>query len=473
MVDENSVFCPYCGVRMDGKVCCYACGSAVDKDAAFCPSCGAGLNKNNLAAATSARIEGQGVLGGQYYGKVERKVRSGESLYCRVERYITPSVLLLGILISFILSFFVGITAEISTINGSITETENFIYFLKDNFNQISQLLSSPETAELRAKTPIAFSMYFPAIIAAIGIGGNILASFICLLIGSIKLGLGFKSGKKVNLFPLAGICMGTLVLAAGFAGEYLIDVSTLGNINNSISSGEILYTYSSGTVVAFVIFGLLIIGAIVLNAISEGKDAVSMKNLSKIICGSLSVILCIVIFAVANVNYIKITFEEGKFYGTSNIFMLVTCGLILEMPAGTDLTGIAVGSIMSNIAVIALLASVAVFIMFLIYKSGAKTDGKLSWLISGICILIFAVIYLVGAIMVKNNYFTLSQSGGVIGVGAPGPIVSLVMSVIILVAVVTNMIISVIADRKRAPAYDSGSDETPRINKFSNPIFF
>ena len=34
-----------------------------------------------------------------------------------------------------------------------------------------------------------------------------------------------------------------------------------------------------------------------------------------------------------------------------------------------------------------------------------------------------------------------------------------MVMSVIILVAVVTNMIISVIADRKRAPAYDSGTD--------------
>ena len=98
-IPEDGMFCPHCGARTDGKKTCAHCGRLIDDDSVFCAYCGERTESGEkIVSEESCAID---VTAAE---KTVPEKKNG--VFNSVERVLSSALLLGGMLVLFICSFF-------------------------------------------------------------------------------------------------------------------------------------------------------------------------------------------------------------------------------------------------------------------------------------------------------------------------------------------------------------------------------
>ncbi len=165
---DEAVFCRQCGARMDGKIICPNCSAENVADSNFCIICG-----QNLSQPTTTVPTPENVIPVAENKRVETTIGWKSTVST-----LSGIFAMLGLLLSVIFTFFIGIkvsgsTGILDSIPGAKFPNQiDIFYYFGDAYNALKSIeIAMPDFTET--------SLYFPVIFATIVFSALLLAIFI------------------------------------------------------------------------------------------------------------------------------------------------------------------------------------------------------------------------------------------------------------------------------------------------------
>ena len=121
-VQEDFIFCPYCGNRLDGKKVCPGCGSEILCEFRYCPVCGADTVETESETVRLKPLSGASKSAGENSGAKKVK-KPSESVKKRLwaSSLVTKVLFLTVSAVIFICSFFSVVTFDMTDLFGEST----------------------------------------------------------------------------------------------------------------------------------------------------------------------------------------------------------------------------------------------------------------------------------------------------------------------------------------------------------------
>ena len=308
-IADDSLFCAECGVRLDECVVCKNCGAVNEKQEQNCVKCGVRLDGKEYCVKCGALVDGvycekcgkkrEGIASPVKVVAVQnlqleqaKPKATFASGFRKVEKILTPVLLLLSLLILFCCSFGVGVSVDTSSAafaaeSGFVNKSGGILYFFVQSFMDTKALISAYAT-DVNYQA-VLMGMQTPNVISLIAIIINLIVVIACFISAAIKTGIAFKNGEKpkiyrqtITAFVVFFVCA-TIVKDANNA---YIECFT----NNYYSCEYFYVSMSVGSVLGIIFSIGPILLSFVLTQISLGKQFKSYDNLSRLIPSAIAV---------------------------------------------------------------------------------------------------------------------------------------------------------------------------------------
>ncbi len=438
-IPEGGVFCPKCGKRADGKILCVKCSNYYEGD--FCPFCGNRTDGKKACSNCGQYFDGEFC---PYCGK-EKTVKSNKSSskktsseFVQVERLLSPSILLVSMLVLFICSFFIGLVGTVGSGNNSADLNATTFYFFGDAYSElklIKDIINEVPSNQVyyTGMSYLIFTGYLPIIICTVAVALNIIISFICLIYSVIKFGINFNKGENISLVKPMSWSLFSLFIAVFFplATFYSETLSTSVNMSVSLSAGSIVA----------IVFGLVgMISVAVLKNILLGKKLFFVQNLSKIIMSIISIALIITVVSLVCTSFVEIISTSSTLVSSLSSFFIAILG---ANPSNTVLTDtrlayVIVCTIMLYLIVICGAIMFKKLVCSSCLEKGEKIEAHNFTLVLSILITVFVIVYFVFSLIFIGDLRSLLDDNIAIG----RLIVFLIMSILLCIVSVIYKII-------------------------------
>ncbi|MBQ8196949.1 MAG: zinc ribbon domain-containing protein [Clostridia bacterium] len=301
VVEEGALFCCMCGERLDGKKNCVKCNELIPANAKFCSFCGSSQEpiKEEVATATVTKEQApaEKVASDSIASAISYNVQNGQApllnqgLVSVLSKWANPVLILGGLLVLFICSFFIGAHAKASVSGISANTGINTFYFFGEYYSMATDYAGYAKIAP---------------IICTVVLSLNLLVSFLTFVLGVAKIVVAALNKKTADLTVLFPISFGTFILAS-FAVLSYISMSVSSSIvsaSTNASAGII-----AGLVVALTLFCL----AIVIKVKNVKIEDITLKGLLKVIIRLTGVIMVFVLLFMLGKLFVSIKTEDAK----------------------------------------------------------------------------------------------------------------------------------------------------------------
>ncbi len=418
----EGIFCPYCGTRTDGKIECANCHKVFE--GIYCPYCGTPAKEDNKTATQTPNKP-----------KTNKKFFDG---YLKVERFLSPALLLGALFILFVCSFFIGVTT-ISVYLGQTTTQEygNIFPFFCDFYKELADTsnLLKQSTTNITPEQ-IDFSLYAPTILCTIALSVNLLASFVCLVLGCVKFYKFVKYGESISINKYISFSLSTFFIAVATMYAYSSYFFSAGS--GTTLSFTIL---SPGSIAGIVCSSVFVLIGIALKQVSFGKKALQANNLFKLISHSLFVALIIAIVSVSNNFFLSATAQSSSGsteHGQGSLFFALTRFVFMDSPSlsANKTYFTLVLSLISFTAILILTAAILYHTIkgfFYLNRSSSSIKLILGWTIATtICVILYFIFGLISIINLEG-VFAYNSSASSYNLSKVGVIVPFVLSILLL----------------------------------------
>ena len=303
-IPEDGMFCPHCGARTDGKKTCAHCGRLIDDDSVFCAYCG-------KRTESGEKIVSEEICAIDVTAAEKTVPEKKNGVFNSVERVLSSALLLGGMLVLFICSFFIGARL---LIEGTGTMSESGVFALGESLTALDFFSSVYKTIEsvAGAGTPVAEANTA----AIIGIAGT----FAALLAAGIKYGVNLYHGKEIKgIGTCAAIAIACFAFSASVIFSYMRMSVSFKSTQGVRYAAGIICRMSSGSVWGFALFALFGIAAFVLKCIAK-KGVVVSANLPSFILNGVALILFVVLLSVINCEALATGIEAFSNGGTDGM---------------------------------------------------------------------------------------------------------------------------------------------------------
>lgn len=245
-IPENSVFCTYCGVRLDGKKVCRNCGEVID--GMFCPKCG-------TPAQQAAQRPAAG--GHAAAAAAARRGNAGRALA------VTKQSVLYGALcVLFVFSFFVTFSAVASsgllTVRTGLNSTS--FYFLITQFGEISDFLAAgnyyPE---------MSIAAYLEAGLLAACAAAIIVVCAVYFIVGTVAFVKNTRAGKEISMSRY-------VLTPAVLTFVLIVCMKGLAGVSYGESENSVKIALGATTIVEVVLVSVALAAAAVLHIVGNAK---------------------------------------------------------------------------------------------------------------------------------------------------------------------------------------------------------
>ena len=319
-VQEGIKFCTVCGNRLDKKIECPKCHAENEETAKFCKTCGKLLVEKKCCSKCNTELTKDSLFCpncGEKYDSMPikiKKARSNEG-FTKVEKILSPSLLLFGLFFITICSLFMGYTIKgtgpmgdiIGSLIGSNDSKHNVMYFFGGVYRDLYATYGITSLSELY------FSAGIPLVILTVTFACNIILSLTMLTIGSIKYGKAMVKKEEICLgkyfaWALAGFLLSLALMLS--CGVNLEMVYVAGLEKTSI----VLKTVPNLIAVFGIIVSIFVgLSVFVLKLVVESMEDFDIKRLLGKIFASFIVVFSIVsLFSFAkNFIYSNVVLEK------------------------------------------------------------------------------------------------------------------------------------------------------------------
>lgn len=325
---DGSKFCTVCGSRVDGKIVCPNCNTENQEGSTYCMACGKLLVNKRVCFNCNTELSENSVFcpncGARYTEKAKsKKVGSGEGFY-RVEKIVTPALLLFGLFFIFICSMLMGITVKGDVVSttylfGSKNAKFNIFYFFGEAYDDLLVQCGITKLSEAY------FSELFPVILLTVVFACNIILCITMLTLGAVKFGVGVYRKQQVNLGKYFAWAFASFLFSLALLHSYGISLEVSYYYSNRASTNNVqtivnsIKTVSNAMSVSGIAVSVIVgLGAFTLNVVAESKKDFSVKGLlSKIFSLLLVVFLGIALFGFSK-NFCCISVGYGNNYSAN-----------------------------------------------------------------------------------------------------------------------------------------------------------
>lgn len=447
---DSSIFCKTCGNRIDGKKICPICNFANKEEDTFCSKCGARIDGKKFCANCGNEVEGLFCTscGQKYNAKQSRTANANDekvknlSPLARILDTVGNSILMLGVALSLIFIFFVGLANNLPEIglSGNLASNNNIFYYFGKAYEDLKLLF--PGIGKYSAS--IEISAYLPTIIltsvSALSLAGCIIFAILATVRFVKKLCFGGKASPV--LFSLLAIAF-YVICAVSFKNTNYLSISGLGmeEVTEYFSEIQLNSTTSTGLT-------LVIICALLYYTITIVDKCLSL-NASKIVAFVLSLVtnvLLIVAIILAVKTYVSMNISipeellKGSITTSFTMFatILTTINTTKEMLSAVILSGFT-----------QITSIVGVFLLLLAVSKTMSNEKSSSIIMSFACalllinmILSFVTINLYTNTLSELASFESITLGKYITIGCPLAIVSFIISLLpLIVNIVKNAV--------------------------------
>ena len=298
--DKSSKFCKACGTSLSGKMICKKCKNEISDNNMYCPNCGASCND----------------------GLVNINPKIAKTKFLVVEKTLTPALMIVGLFVLLICSFFMGINLKSVGLESSISslldiaEEGTVLSFFSDVFKAMN-------SSRISGIDELFFYLWLPTVILALVLGVNIIVGITCLTISMVKFGVGISKQKEINIsscfiWAFACFVLSLGVLCSSGANSKVYQLSDFVKVKTALNAPALL-----GLITSI----LVILSGFVLRLIAEyitHRD--TRKLLSKILAGILVFSALITLFSFAK-NCINFTAESKN--GNTLVDLEIKCGAL------------------------------------------------------------------------------------------------------------------------------------------------
>ncbi len=421
---EGGIFCANCGARADGKKECIKCKKLIDEKAVYCTFCGSRVDGKTVCKNCGKEMVGTfcafcGTSSKKSMRSLDKTVgaynTNSKQTYEKVERFLSPALLLGALLVLFICSFFIGYTHPYYDrytdlyINKSYTS----IYFFKDAYTIANaDILASQGDLSANNLRIYSFIAKLPLVFYTIFIAITMLYTCFSLVYGIIKYAKALNNNKRCDISKITTSAFAVFLFTAIFI-----------LVNNYISVPEndstLNIKMSAGSLAGIIIGLILIICSLLLKLIKNGKSLFNKINVIKLIFGSI-----IIVFSLALVfllkKYLRITSAYSSVEVMDSSFNLVFNFLAIflfnyheNINNNTYNSLLVTGTISFFVQMILL-----IFLAMLIWKAFAElfscNETSRLVLLSGVFSLVFTIMHFVLSIINKNILQELFVQEGV-----------------------------------------------------------
>lgn len=457
-IADESVYCMFCGERADGKIVCGRCGKAVDGNAVYCPYCGKRLDGKTVCPDCGEVLDGESVYclrcGRKLAGGGERnaKTRSAKTRFNKVERVLSPALLLGALITLFICSFFVGVTITMGSGTSVLSESATAFYFFGDAYSELSSLLGSE--LGVVSDTGLSAGLYLPTVICTVFAAAGIIVSSVTLVIGAVKFGTSLYNKREIKgLETLTAISLGGFLLP-------VVAILSFGSASASLSVSStgisVKVTPNAGALTGLIISALLLVGTVTLKCVAQGKNAFRGSGIASLVCGAAAIIMIAAALSVLGKNFLSaksvssasstgsIDRAKASFSASSFLFFATV------IYAGTD-SAIEQAGMMFTRAVISYVAFVLLAVLLIATLSLAVRCllGGKRYKIARLALFsssaVFSLIYLVLAVITRGGliaYANMIDTSTTVKIGVGGCVAVLVLSVLATAAVVIEVVL-------------------------------
>lgn len=432
---DDSVFCKYCGSRLDEKIVCPSCGVQCPDDARFCPACGTPLSKDAASVAVKKNREAKGGV----WEKIKYAFDLSGSICAAV-----------AVFFALLFTFFIGITAyaEVSGVTQALETSMFWDYFKADTYNTIAALLDGME--EYTAFFPV--SLYLPVIVGLIVSIATLIATITLAIVAFVKFGTHFKNPQN-----------GYAKYAAATVFTYLTGALLIFGLQSVslANSGQKVSIGLSGATVAGIVLACVFLGLyFACKIVTLGKTLAQKKTIVTLVCTAAGTLFALLATVFATKFALAVSVASGSSLSGSSMKISANMNFLsanATITAMHESSGVETGfvgpfilNIITQLVQIVLPVLGAVLLAKRIGLFGEKDQSHLG---ISIAFAILAVLYLiltcVNAMLMVQYIDAISAASGsssssvtyAIGAAA-GPIVALVMATLNLAAAIVHKVL-------------------------------
>ncbi len=442
---ENAVFCPACGERNDGKKECPNCHTYIDKEDIFCPICGKCVDGKSKCQNCGAEFSGNFCPScGTPVGKIKKEIpkvtvkRSLSSVLCNI---VSPSFLLVGILLLFIFGFFLGV------INNSVFETET----VKESYSTFYFFGKVYEEARGTEQSLI------PIIMITIAISAFFIVAFTLLTVAVVKFVASVKNNTEVNFGKFFAWTFATFLFAVACILAY-----SKFNISSSLKYSSYYDEPYSSTMSSYIKLNNTTVVAIILSLILTVVSLIikeicnfNIKKLPSKIIGLISVALSVLFLLLISGVCIKVESSSNGITDTSSTTIKTTMSLAisqLQLLKNSEFEVGATKFILCYYFLIIALAMGALILSFMLsHIFEDKNDGFINTALSAVMVS-FTILYLVLITSIIEPYREGLEKTDMVYYTVP--IIGIIIAVVLLGLSITQTVLS----KKASDTKETGS---------------
>lgn len=477
-IPDDSVFCPDCGTRLDGKVKCKNCGYFNDKELEICARCGARVDGKEYCKNCGAVVDGNfcaqcGVVRRSAVGNsvqtaavqpvgvatMEKQKTTFIDGFRKVERILSPCLFLFVMLILFCCSFGIGISVDYDS-NALIVLRElgvapksggDALYFFGQSFIETASFLTG--YADNANYAVSAFGMQLPNVVSLIAIVINFAVVITCFIMGAVKTGVCLKKGQSVTTYKYAITAFTSFLLTSVIVMEanYVYMNYYLSQVNDWYYSNASYYVSMSGGSVLGLLFSVgPMVLAFILSQIAKGKDFKNAANLIKVIICSIMVFFLFIVLCsmssgvVIDVKTMLDGYAETEYSFSALIGAVCFKGLNSAHPAQYNAQ--LIEYFLSYVAYLACIVTFAVLFRFIacaLFEQKSYRKPIFIMSIVGVALIFLSTIVPLSLYIDAINLLVGSTSGVWGGGFADGITVPFVLSLLILGGAVTYFVLT------------------------------
>lgn len=322
---DGCKFCTVCGSRVDGKIVCPNCNTENLQGSTYCMACGKLLVDKRVCKKCNTELPEDSVFCpncGERYSKTHVSNDNGGSGkgFCRVEKVITPSLLLIGLFFVFLCSMLMGISIKTDggILGQMLTLNKNKIgvfYFFGKAYEDLLVYCGITKFSQAY------FSELFPVILLTVVFACNIILSLTMLTVGAVKFGIAVYNKRQVNLGKYFAWAFAGFLFSLALLHSFGISLNASYYDNARSSASELqnstygIKTVSNAMSLSCIIVSAVVgLGAFTLNTIAECKNRFTVKGLLyRLFALLIAVFLGIALFGFSK-NFCRISVNDGHY---------------------------------------------------------------------------------------------------------------------------------------------------------------
>lgn len=450
-VVENGVFCPKCGKRLDGKISCPKCQKLINETSEFCVYCGTKIGSKNVCPSCGTVFKGTfcpkcGISSVQPSENTEEQ--NDDSVFSKIERLLSPSLILCSLFVLFICSFFIGAKFSSSSLTDDlgIISSNTIFGYMKTVFDSL-EMLSMVKDGGILSSVFIFNTVVLLINLCITGI------TLICAII-TFSTNIGNNKEIKIKGFGLVSL-ISFVVTVCCFFSSSSISLFYVSNTVEKCLTSSLSASANAGLIVSLIVW----LSVATLKKVKIFNKQSLSDFLLKTILGCVIAVLSVIILILLTNKTFSVSLVERESFVTtgekikisfSSAFAMTLIGeLVLSGEIIPD--GIVVGTVAMWIIQIVAIIIVAI-ILALTIKSLTSEKDKRNERIFALSIItsILSLAYTIAAATLSNLITSLFLSEFVVSeitIGAP--ISVLVLSLLVTVATITLSVRSILSQKE------------------------